>query len=93
MKKNNDDAKIEELIERYKKFAKRNGFRLNPNEKVVRELVKVTLEREKRYGKRYCPCQRVKNIPEEDKKIICPCVYCREEIKRYGHCHCFLFVK
>ena len=26
------------------------------------------------------------------KKIICPCVYHKDEIREQGHCHCLLFV-
>ncbi len=27
-----------------------------------------------------------------NKKVVCPCVYQKKEIKEQGHCHCFLFV-
>jgi ferredoxin-thioredoxin reductase catalytic chain len=88
-----DKKAFEQLVKKSKDYAERNGFRLNPNTKIVNYLIKALLEREKKYGKRYCPCRRVKESQEENNKIICPCVYCKEEIKRDGHCHCFLFVK
>ena len=85
--------RFEKLLKEYQDYAKKNGFHLNPDQKVVDSLIGVLLEREKKYGKKYCPCHRVKNIKKEDDKIICPCIYHKEEIEKYGHCHCFLFVK
>jgi len=38
---------IEKIIQEYEKYAKKNGFRLNPNRKVVERVVKSLLEREK----------------------------------------------
>jgi len=84
---------FKQLLKQYKNYAKDNGFRLNPDQKVVNHLIEALLEREKKYGKRYCPCRRIKKNQKENDKIVCPCVYHKEEIERYGHCHCFLFVK
>jgi len=60
---------------------------------VVERIVRGLLENEKKYGKRYCVCRRIKGIPEEDEKIICPCLFALNEIKKKGHCFCGLFVK
>lgn len=84
---------IKKIIQDYKVYAKRSGFSLNPNRKIVEILIKGLLENEKKYGKRYCPCRRVTGNSKEDKKKICPCFWHREEIKKDGHCHCDLFVK
>ena len=88
-----DDKKIENSIESYKKYAEANGFKLNPDEKVVERLVKGLLENEKKYGDRYCPCRRISGNKEEDKPKICPCQWHQEEIERDGHCFCGLFIK
>ena len=77
----------------YQEYAKKNGFSLNPNRKIVEGIVKSLLEREKKFGGRYCPCRRITGNPEDDKKIICPCAYHREELERDGHCLCRLFVR
>lgn len=90
---NQNHNNIEKIIQDYQEYAKKNGFSLNPNKKVVEEIVKVLLEREKKFGARYCPCRRITGNKKEDKKIICPCFFHREEIKKYGHCLCNLFVK
>jgi ferredoxin-thioredoxin reductase catalytic chain len=84
---------FEQLLKQYKDYAKDNGFHLNLDQKVVNFLIKSLLEREKNYGKRYCPCRRIKKSQKENDKIVCPCIYHKEEIERDGHCHCFLFVK
>jgi ferredoxin-thioredoxin reductase catalytic subunit len=83
----------EELIKQYEKYAAENEFKLNPNPKIVEGIVGGLLAREEKNGARYCPCRRVMGDKEEDKKIICPCIYHKDEIEKDGHCHCNLFVK
>ena len=80
-------------IERYDNYAKSNGFRLNPDKKTVEKIIKGIFENEKKYGKKYCPCRRVSGNESEDAKIICPCLFHKEEIEKDGHCFCNLFVK
>ncbi|MBN2422247.1 ferredoxin:thioredoxin reductase [Candidatus Woesearchaeota archaeon] len=81
------------LIEFYKKYADENGIKLNPDEKIVRMIVKGILRNKEKYGENYCPCRRVSGNKEADKPNICPCAYHMDEIKKDGHCHCLLFVK
>jgi ferredoxin-thioredoxin reductase catalytic chain len=83
----------DELIKKYEEYAKESGFKLNPNEKIIESVIEGLLMREEKFGARYCPCRRVTQDKEEDKKIICPCMYHKEEIEKDGHCHCNLFVK
>jgi ferredoxin-thioredoxin reductase catalytic chain len=85
--------KIDKLIREYQEYAEKNGFVLNPNEKIVRMIVSGLLEKEKGLGARFCPCRKISGNKEEDKKIICPCAYHLEEIKKQGSCSCGLFVK
>ncbi|NCF74863.1 MAG: ferredoxin:thioredoxin reductase [Xanthomonadaceae bacterium] len=88
-----DNKKKENLIESYKKYAEDNGFRLNPDKKVVERLIKGLFANEEKYGAKYCPCRRVSGNKEEDKGKICPCQWHRDEIEKDGHCYCGLFVK
>jgi len=88
-----NQEKIEDLIKEYQAYAEKNGFQLNPNQAIVRAVVKSLLEREEKFGQRFCPCRRITGQPTEDKKIICPCIYHRKEIEENGHCLCQLFVK
>jgi len=83
----------EELIKQYENYAQANGLKLNPDIKIVEAIVKGLLMKEEKFGARYCPCRRVTGDKEEDKKIICPCIYHKEEIKKEGHCLCNLFVR
>lgn len=85
------EEKINNLIKEYETYAKKKGFKLNPNKEVVRNIVKILLEKEEKLGSRYCPCRRLGEDQEKNKEIICPCVYHLEEIKKDGHCHCLLF--
>jgi len=77
----------------YEEYAKKNGFSLNPNKKVVEAIIRGLLEREKKFGAKFCPCRKITGGQEEDKKIICPCAYHLEELERDGKCLCGLFVK
>lgn len=84
---------VKKIIEKYKEYAEKNGFKLNPDRKTVERVINGLLENEKKHGKRYCPCRRVTGNLEEDKLKICPCVWHKEEITKDGHCYCRLFVK
>lgn len=83
----------EKLHKRNKIYAKKSGFRLNPNKEVVAKIEEGLLKNLSVHGELYCPCRPVTGNKENDKAIICPCIYHKDEIKEMGHCHCFLFVK
>ena len=89
--------KIKELwrkaYERVSEYAKKSGFKLNPDKKIVALLIRGMVINKLKYGEFYCPCRRVTGDPEKDRLIICPCAYHKEEIERFGKCHCGLFVK
>ena len=82
-----------DIYERMRKYAEKNGYRLNPNQKIVRALIKALARNYRKYGALYCPCRRRTGDPERDKLIICPYAYHKKEIENYGKCHCGLFVK
>ncbi len=87
------DDEVKKLIKEHEEHAEKNGFRLNPDKKIVEGITNGLLAREKKFGGRYCPCRRITGDKEVDKKIICPCVYHKTEIEEDGHCRCLLFVK
>lgn len=87
------EEKIKALIKEYEIYAAENGFKLNPNKKIVEAIVRRLLENKEKHGYQYCPCRRITGKPHEDEKIICPCFYHRDELEKLGHCHCMLFVK
>ena len=86
-------AKTDKFIEEYREYAEKQGISLNSNEKMVEAIVGGLLNREEKFGQKYCPCRKITGNREEDKKIICPCVYRHQEIKEQGRCLCGLFVK
>ena len=87
------EEQIQNLIKEYGAYAKEKGFRLNPDKRIVENIVKMLLKKEKELGQRYCPCRRLSEDKEKNKEVICPCVFHLEEIRREGHCHCLLFFK
>ncbi|MEK7080715.1 MAG: ferredoxin-thioredoxin reductase catalytic domain-containing protein [Patescibacteria group bacterium] len=68
-------------------------MKLNLDKKVVESIMNGLKRNEEKYGKRYCPCRRVTGNEAEDAKIICPCIYREEEVKKDNKCLCGLFVK
>lgn len=82
----------QEFIKICEDYAVKNGFRLNPDKKIVSVIIGGLLENEKKRGFRYCPCRRLSGEAAEDKLKICPCYWHQEEIKKNGRCHCGLFV-
>ncbi len=82
----------EQLRAPLERYAKSQGFQLNPDEKIVDFVIRGLRHNEQKFGHRYCPCRAVTGDPEQDRKIICPCAYHKDEIKHMGHCLCGLFV-
>ena len=76
-----------ELLEFSKKYAKSQGFKLNPNEKELNKILDGLLVNEKKEKYRYCPCKI------HLKENICPCTNHKKEIMEMGHCKCRLFWK
>lgn len=87
------EEEIEKLIKESEEYAKKNGYKLNPNRMIVEGVVRGLLARKENFGEIYCPCRKVTGNKEEDKKIICPCIYHDSEIEKDGHCFCNLFVR
>jgi ferredoxin-thioredoxin reductase catalytic chain len=84
-----ETKKLRELMKKYAEF---QGFKLNPDEEVVNFVIKGLFENETRRGYRYCPCRVVTGDRQKDAKIICHCVYRKDEIERMRQCNCGFFV-
>ena len=82
-----------EILRKVENYAREKGIKLNPDRKIVEILIKGLVRNKLKFGEAYCPCRVVTGDPEKDKLIICPCAYHEEELKKYGKCHCGLFVK
>lgn len=83
----------EQLRKSREAVAKAKGWALNPDRETVDMVLDGLISNFEKHGSIYCPCRVVTGNKEEDKKIICPCIYSPQEVKRDGACHCLLFVK
>lgn len=68
------------------------GYTINPDEKVVEEILVGLAKNEKRYGYKACPCRLATGKYQLDCDIICPCSYCFMDVEKNGRCYCSLFV-
>ncbi|MBM2834535.1 MAG: glutaredoxin, partial [Candidatus Brocadiaceae bacterium] len=69
-----------------------HGYTINPDEKVVEEILVGLAKNEKRYGYKACPCRLATGKYQLDCDIICPCSYCFMDVEKNGRCYCSLFV-
>ncbi len=83
----------QKLKEKFQKYAEEKAIKLNPDEKVVDNIINGLLKKKQQNGEAYCPCRVVSGDKEKDKEIICPCVFHRGEIELQGHCLCNLFFR
>lgn len=84
---------VKSMYEWTEKYAKKMGFKLNPDKEALAYVLEGLATRKVKFGRRYCPCRVVTGDEEEDRKIICPCIYHKDEIEQDGKCHCELFFK
>ncbi len=85
------DKEGEKLVKQMQAYADKVGYKLNPDKKVLEGVINGLLRNKKFKGDIYCPCRVVTGNKEEDKKIVCPCIYHPGEIELQGHCKCTLF--
>jgi ferredoxin-thioredoxin reductase catalytic chain len=85
-------TEVEKLYEMLKKIQEPKGFFFNNDRERVFELLQGLLVNKARYGYMACPCRLAVNNREEDKDIICPCVYREPDVAEYGSCYCNLYV-
>lgn len=74
-------------------YALKNGYKLNPDSKILDFVISGLARNKNEKGKEYCPCRLLENNLEKDKKKICPCYWHKKEIQKDGFCHCHLFYK
>jgi ferredoxin-thioredoxin reductase catalytic subunit len=71
-----------------RKHAAKQGWSVNLT--MVYNL-RLALDCEEMYGRRYCPCFEPSGEPDLDRQLICPCEFAQAEIDSTGWCHCTLF--
>lgn len=82
----------EELYNRMKPVQEAKGYYFNADRARVLDLLNALLVNKQRYGYMGCPCRLVGGNREQDRDIICPCVYSVEDIAEFGSCYCNLYV-
>ena len=82
----------EKLYDILGKYAESQGIRLNKDREYVLDILSGLLTNEARFGYRSCPCRLASGVKENDKDMICPCVYRDPDIREYGSCYCGLYV-
>ena len=84
------DAK--QLYEMLKKAQEPKGYYFNTDKERVFDLLEALITNKNRYGYMACPCRLASGDKENDKDIICPCVYREPDVEEYGSCYCNLYV-
>ncbi|MGE4551503.1 MAG: ferredoxin-thioredoxin reductase catalytic domain-containing protein [Desulfovibrionaceae bacterium] len=85
------DAKT--LYEQLKKLQEPKGYFFNDDlARMTMPLMESLLENKARYGYMACPCRLANGTQEDDRDIICPCVYREPDVREYGACFCGLYV-
>lgn len=82
----------EELYQMLKKSQEPKGYYFNKDRERVFDLMAALLFNKERYGYMGCPCRLVSGDKENDRDIICPCVYRTPDVEEYGSCYCNLYV-
>lgn len=82
----------QQLYEALKKTQEPKGYYFSNDKKRVFELLDGLLVNKDRYGYMVCPCRLASGNRENDKDIICPCVYRKPDVEEFGSCYCNLYV-
>lgn len=82
----------EKLYESLKRIQEAKGYYFNADRERTFELLEALLLNKARYGYMACPCRIASGNRENDRDIICPCVYREPDVAEYGSCYCNLYV-
>ena len=83
---------VQKLYENLKRIQEAKGYFFNKDINVVTELLEGLITNKERYGYMACPCRLASGERDDDKDIICPCVYREPDVEEYGSCYCSLYV-
>jgi len=86
------DKRVADLVERFASAARKKGYNLNPDRDLTIRLITSLTVNQDRYGYWACPCRLASGKRDEDRDIICPCIYRDPDIEEYGSCYCALYV-
>ena len=75
-----------------KKAQEPKGYFFNKDKNWVLSILQDLLINKERYSYSSCPCRLASGNRENNRDIMCPCVYRTEDVKEYGSCYCNLYV-
>ena len=81
-----------ELYKKLKPLQEAKGYFFNKDMDMTMALMESLITNKERYGYMACPCRLANGTREQDKDIICPCVYREDDVKEYNACFCGLYV-
>lgn len=82
----------QKLYEMMKKVQEPKGYYFNEDRERTFELLEALIQNKERYGYMGCPCRLLSGDRENDRDIICPCIYSAPDIAEFGSCYCNLYV-
>jgi ferredoxin-thioredoxin reductase catalytic subunit len=82
----------QKLFEMMKKVQEPKGYYFNEDRERTFELLDALIQNKERYGYMGCPCRLLSGDRENDRDIICPCIYSVPDIAEIGSCYCNLYV-
>ena len=82
----------EQLYETLRKIQEPKGYFFNKDKEMVLELLASLQANKDLHGYMVCPCRLASGERDQDRDIICPCVYREPDVKDYGSCYCGLYV-
>lgn len=83
---------VDQLYEQLRKINEPKGYYFNRDRESTLFLLQGLLRNRERYGYMCCPCRMAKEDAEQDRDIICPCLYREPDVREYGSCYCGLYV-
>lgn len=80
------------LYEKLRPIQEAKGYFFNADRERTLELLEALLHNKDRYGYMACPCRLAAGDREQDRDIVCPCVYREPDVAEFGSCYCNLYV-
>jgi ferredoxin-thioredoxin reductase catalytic subunit/glutaredoxin len=85
-------TEVDDLYTMLKKVHEPKGYYLNGDKEKTFELLRSLITNKKRYGYMACPCRLASGKRDNDRDIICPCIYREPDVSEYVSCFCSLYV-
>lgn len=85
-------TEVDELYDTLQKIQEPKGYYFNRDKEKTFQLLRALMVNKDRYGYMSCPCRLAAGDREQDRDIICPCVYREPDVKEFGSCYCNLYV-